>query len=65
MGGWLGDRCHPGPDAVWTSPYLGLDQTARIAPHAAERDLPVHVEKRLRNRDLRPAPDGGHPGRVA
>ncbi len=40
------------PDAVWCSPYLRAQETARIALESAGLDLPIRVDERLRDREL-------------
>jgi broad specificity phosphatase PhoE len=40
------------PDVVWCSPYVRALQTARIALEAADLELPVRVDERLRDREL-------------
>lgn len=40
------------PDVVWCSPYVRALQTARIALEAADLELSVRVDERLRDREL-------------
>ena len=40
------------PDAVWCSPYVRAQQTARIALDSAGHELPVRLDERLRDREL-------------
>ena len=40
------------PQVVWCSPYVRALQTARIALEAADLDLSVRVDERLRDREL-------------
>jgi len=53
LGAWLAqlppsDR----PEVVWCSPYVRARQTGGIALEAAGLDLPVHLDERLRDREL-------------
>lgn len=40
------------PQSVWSSPYARAVQTAQIALGAAGLALPIHVDERLRDREL-------------
>jgi broad specificity phosphatase PhoE len=40
------------PTAAWVSPYRRAQQTAELALAAAGLELPVHVDERLRDREL-------------
>ena len=40
------------PDVVWCSPYVRALQTTRIALEAANLELPVRIDERLRDREL-------------
>jgi broad specificity phosphatase PhoE len=40
------------PDAVWCSPYVRAQETARIALESAGLDLPIRLDERLRDREL-------------
>src|SRR4028119_1391295 len=51
----LGDglRAMPAPpDAVWCSPYVRAQETARIALESAGLDLPIRLDARPRAREL-------------
>ncbi|MCU1442932.1 MAG: Phosphoglycerate mutase [Cryobacterium sp.] len=53
VGDWL--RSLPDeefPAMVWCSPYLRAAETARIASESQRAELPVHVDERLRDREL-------------
>ncbi|CAN5181093.1 histidine phosphatase family protein [soil metagenome] len=50
LGEWLARS--PGPDVVWSSPYLRALDTARLALATAGRDDPITVDERLRDREL-------------
>jgi broad specificity phosphatase PhoE len=51
FGRWLGQQDRR-PDVVLTSPYVRAVQTAELALAAARLDLPVHLDERLREREL-------------
>ncbi|MCU1360064.1 MAG: histidine phosphatase family protein [Ilumatobacteraceae bacterium] len=51
FGRWLGQQSDP-PDVVLSSPYLRAAQTAQIALAAAGLDRAVHLDERLREREL-------------
>ena len=40
------------PDAVWCSPYVRAQETARIALDSAGLKLPIRLDERLRDREL-------------
>lgn len=50
LGRWLSGEARP--VAVWTSPYHRASTTARLALAEAGIDAPLHVDERLRDRDL-------------
>jgi probable phosphoglycerate mutase len=56
LGSWVADLGLDGPDgartAVWVSPYLRARQTLRAALDEAGADVTVHVDERLRDREL-------------
>lgn len=53
VGRWLAGRTSDRPiDAVWSSPFARARETAAIALATAELTLPVHVDERLRDREL-------------
>ncbi len=53
LGAWLGGLpAEDRPDVVWASPYVRALTTARIALDTAGIDVPVHVDERLRDREL-------------
>ncbi|WP_127128168.1 histidine phosphatase family protein [Georgenia sp. SYP-B2076] len=53
LGAWLRDLpAGRTPQAVWSSPYRRASDTARTALGEAGLDLPVHLDERLRDRDL-------------
>jgi broad specificity phosphatase PhoE len=51
VGHWLADGQTP-PGLAYSSPYVRARQTAELALAAAELDLPVHLDERLRDREL-------------
>ena len=53
LGTWLRDQAGgTGPEAVWCSPYVRAVQTATIALQAAGSSLALHLDERLRDREL-------------
>jgi broad specificity phosphatase PhoE len=53
LGSWLAEHAGEGrPSAVWASSYSRAKETIQIALRAAELDLPVRVDERLRDREL-------------
>jgi len=53
LGTWLRDQTGgTGPEAVWCSPYVRAVQTATIALQAAGSSLALHLDERLRDREL-------------
>src|SRR5688572_24837158 len=50
LGAWLADQ-EP-PFAIWCSPYVGARDTAQIARDRAGLDLDLHLDERLRDREL-------------
>ncbi len=51
LGRWLAvqdDR----PTTVWVSPYVRAQETARLALQAADLDLPIRLDERLREREF-------------
>jgi broad specificity phosphatase PhoE len=52
FGAWLAGRRHDAPHVVVASPYRRAADTARVALEAASLDLPVHLDERLREREL-------------
>ena len=53
LGRWLGSLdANTVPEAVWSSPYLRAVETAHIAMGAANLPLAVHIDERLRDREL-------------
>jgi broad specificity phosphatase PhoE len=53
LGRWLGELDEDRrPGVVWASPYVRAVQTAEIALQAAGTALPVHLDERLRDREL-------------
>lgn len=53
VGRWLGDLAGGRrPGITWVSPYTRARQTADLALAAADLPLPVHVDERLRDREL-------------
>ncbi len=51
FGRWLGTQERP-PEVVLASPYVRAAQTAQVALEAAGLDLRVHLDERLREREL-------------
>lgn len=51
VGGWLADSS-VAPDVVYCSPYVRARQTAELALKAADLDLNVRLDERLRDREL-------------
>jgi broad specificity phosphatase PhoE len=51
VGGWLAETS-VAPDLVYCSPYLRARQTAELALVAADLGLEVHLDERLRDREL-------------
>jgi broad specificity phosphatase PhoE len=52
FGRWLAEHPAPAPEVVVSSPYRRAADTARIALAAADVDLEVHLDERLREREL-------------
>ena len=53
LGRWLGDLpATQAPQAVWSSPFVRAQDTARRAIEASGLDLPVTLDERLRDRDM-------------
>lgn len=53
VGTWLaGLPAHEQPDVVWSSPYVRTRQTTQVILEAAGTDLRVHLDERLRDREL-------------
>jgi broad specificity phosphatase PhoE len=52
VGRWLADGSKPTPDIVYSSPYLRAQQTAQTALASAGLDRQVHLDERLRDREL-------------
>ncbi len=51
LGRWLGSLDEP-PTALWTSPYVRAEHTARIALAEAGLEVPTVVDERLREREF-------------
>jgi 2,3-bisphosphoglycerate-dependent phosphoglycerate mutase len=53
LGRWLAQPSNAAqPDSVWCSPYVRARQTAAAALAAAERELPIRIDERLRDKEL-------------
>jgi broad specificity phosphatase PhoE len=53
VGRWLGDlAAEARPGVAWTSPYTRARQTADLALDTAALRLPLHIDERLRDREL-------------
>ena len=53
LGTWLREQQEgTGPHSVWCSPYVRAIQTATIALEAAGADVDLHLDERLRDREL-------------
>jgi broad specificity phosphatase PhoE len=53
VGRWLADLAgERRPAIAWVSPYMRARQTAELALGAAALQLPLHVDERLRDREL-------------
>lgn len=53
LGTWLRDQPQgEGPEVVWCSPYVRAVQTATIATQTAGSTLALHLDERLRDREL-------------
>ncbi len=53
LGRWLAQVSNAArPDSVWCSPYVRARQTAEAALAADERELPIRVDERLRDKEL-------------
>lgn len=53
VGHWLADlTAERRPGVAWVSPYTRARQTAELALGTAALELPVHIDERLRDREL-------------
>jgi broad specificity phosphatase PhoE len=52
VGRWLAQEAGAVPDVVYSSPYLRARQTAQVALATAGLDRQVHLDERLRDREL-------------
>jgi broad specificity phosphatase PhoE len=53
LGRWIGElRDDRRPAVVWSSPYVRAVETADLALGAAGLSLPIHLDERLRDREL-------------
>jgi glucosyl-3-phosphoglycerate phosphatase len=52
VGRWLANGSAAGPDVVYSSPYLRARQTAKVALATAGLDRQIHLDERLRDREL-------------